>query len=86
MAAQRATHVKWNGNYFFGSDCLINKPDHTVLVATVIAGWSATEQHLGRAFGSLIGAKQPVTMSMYSAIRSFEVQRDLIKASGIPSF
>jgi hypothetical protein len=81
LPAQPASHVKWNGNYFFGSDVLINLPDHGCLVAAVIAGWAATETNLGRMFAELIGAKQPVTLSMYAAARSFEVQRDLLQAA-----
>ena len=81
MPAQRGSHIKWNGNYSFGNECLIAFPEHGALVAATIAGWAATEAHLGRVFGSLIGAKQPVTMSMYAAVRSFEVQRDIIVAA-----
>jgi len=81
MPAQPASNIKWNENYFFGSDTLISKSAHGAIVAAVIAGWSATEAHLGRTFATLIGAKQPVTMRMYAAARSFEVQSDLLKAA-----
>ena len=77
---QPASRVKWNGNYFFGSDCLTGRPELGSIVAAVIAGWAITETHLGRTFAILIGAKQPITMSMYGATRSFDVQRDLLKA------
>lgn len=79
--AQRASNVTWNGTYIFGSEALTTKPEHAMWVAATIAAWAATEQHLGRVFGSLIGAKQPVTMSMYAAVRSPEVQRDIIKTA-----
>jgi hypothetical protein len=79
--AQRASNVSWNGNYVFGSDTLLSKPEHAAWVAAGVAAWAATEEHLGRVFGSLIGAKQPVTLSMYTAIRSPEVQRDIVKAA-----
>lgn len=81
MPAQLASNTNWNGNYIFGNEVLVNMPDHGSVVAAVIAGWSITEAHLGRTFASLIGAKQPVAMSMYAAARSFDVQRDLLKAA-----
>lgn len=77
---QPATRVKWNGNYIFGNEALTGRPEFGSIVAAVIAGWSITETHLGRTFATLIGAKQPVTMSMYAAARSFQVQRDLLLA------
>ncbi len=76
--AHRASKMKWNGNYLFGNDVLINKPEFGALVAAAIAGWAMTEARLGRAFAHLIGAKQPITMSMYEVVRSFEVRRDLL--------
>jgi hypothetical protein len=81
MPAQLASTIKWNGNYAFGSDVLTNMADHGAVVAAVIAGWSITETHLGRTFATLVGAKQPVAMSMYAAVRSFEVQRSLLQAA-----
>ncbi len=82
MPAQPASHYpKWTGNYIFGNEVLLNLPDHGSLVAAVIAGWSITEAHLGRTLAVLIGAKQPVAMSMYMAARSFDVQRDLLQAA-----
>jgi hypothetical protein len=78
MTAQPASNHKWNGNYVFGNNVLTNMPDHGSLVAAVIAGWSVTEATLGRAFAMSIGARQPVSMSMYGAARSFDVQRDLL--------
>jgi hypothetical protein len=78
---QPASTVKWNGNYLFGNEVLIAKPAFGTLVAAVIAGWSTTETHLGRTFATLIGTKQPVTMSMYEAVRSFEIQRDLLRTA-----
>lgn len=81
MCAHPATKVKWNGNYLFGSDVMLQRPHLSCLVANVIAGWSVTETHLGRTLATLIGAKQPVTMSMYEAVRSFEVQRALLVAA-----
>ena len=81
MTAQPASSIpKWSGNYFFGNEALIGMPEYGSLVSAVIAGWSITEAHLGRSFAALIGAKQPITMTMYSAARSFEVQRDLVQA------
>jgi hypothetical protein len=77
----RATNVRWNGNYIFGSDTLIAQPQLSALVAATIAGWAVTEAHLGRTFAALIGAKHPVTLSMYAAVRSFEVQRDILLAA-----
>jgi hypothetical protein len=79
MSPNPATKVKWNGNYVFGNDVLTAKPEHGSLVAAVIAGWSTTETHLGRAFATLIGAKTPVTMGMYEAVLSFQIQKDLLR-------
>jgi hypothetical protein len=75
---QPASRVKWNGNYQFGTETLTARPEFSGLVAAVIAGWAMTETHLGRTFAVLIGAKQPVTMTMYEAVRSFDVQRRLL--------
>ncbi len=83
MQAQRGSQSQWDGQCFFGTDALTKFPELGALVAATIAGWSMVEAHLGRMFGSLIGAKRPVTMSMYSAVRSFEVQRDIIKAASV---
>lgn len=68
-------------NYAFGSTALAVRPDHAALVAIVIAGWSATEAHLGHVFGVLIAAKTPAAMSMYSAMRSFDAQRLLLQST-----
>jgi hypothetical protein len=81
MSPNPASKVRWNGNYIFGNNVLTAKPAFGSAVAAAIAGWSITEAHLGRIFATLVGAKQPVTMSMYEAIRSFEVQRDLLRAA-----
>lgn len=82
MPAQPASHFpEWNGNYVLSNDVLTAYPELGSLVASVISGWSITETNLGWALASLIGAKQPVVMSMYSAARSFEVQRDLLLAA-----
>lgn len=81
MCPNPASRVKWNGDYLFGNEALINKPEFGSLVAAVIAGWAITETHLGRTFATMIGTKQPVTMSMYEAVRSFEIQRDLLRAA-----
>jgi hypothetical protein len=78
---RRASQTKWNGSSEFGNAVLIRFPNITAVAAGILAGWTVTEARLGQMFGTLIGAKQPVTMSMYSAVRSFEVQRDLIKAA-----
>jgi hypothetical protein len=80
----RILHQRLNGtvvSYVFGNEVLTRKPEFGSLVAAVIAGWAITETHLGRTFASLVGAKQPVTMSMYEAVRSFETQRDLLRAA-----
>jgi len=68
-------------NWIFGSDGLALRPEEAALVAHAIAGWSVTEAHLGHIFGTLIGATEPVTMDMYAAIRSFEVQRKLLETA-----
>lgn len=81
MNGQPATKVKWNGNYIFGNTQFAAFPEHSAEIAAVIAGWSIVEASLGRAFATLIGAKQPVAMTMYSAARSFEVQRALLEAA-----
>lgn len=78
MCPQIASNVKWNGNYVFGSDTLSARPELASIVAATISAWAITETHLGRAFAHLIGAKQPVSMNMYAAVRSFDVQRDMI--------
>src|SRR5665213_514455 len=80
---QPASKVKWNGNYMFGTDSLVARPEFGCLVAAVIAGWAIIETHLGRTFATLIGAKQPTTMNMYMAARSFDVQRDLLKVAAV---
>lgn len=77
MAPQPVSTMKWNGNYVFGNNVLINLPEYGSQVAAVIAGWAIIEATLGRTFATLIGARQPVAMSMYSAARSFEIQREL---------
>jgi len=64
-----------------GNNALVLKPEHASVAMSVIAGWAATEVHLGRVFATLIGAKHPVAMSMYVAARSYEVQRDLLLAA-----
>lgn len=76
-----ASKVRWNGNYFFGDVSMFAKPRHAALVAAVIAGWSGTEAHLGRVFANLVSSKHAVTMNMFAAARSFEVQRDLLLAA-----
>lgn len=81
MTAQRATNVKWNGNHIFKTDGLADHPEYGCLVATVIAGWAMTETQLGQAFATMIGTKQPVTLSMYSAVKSFEVQQELLRTA-----
>ena len=63
----------------WGSEALVRLPEPGAMVAASINAWAATETHLGRLFGSLVGTRHPVTMEMYSVIRSFDVQRDLIK-------
>ncbi|MFZ3326919.1 MAG: hypothetical protein WA231_13950 [Methylocella sp.] len=79
MAPQLASNTKWNGNYVFGGDVILQKPHLASLVAAVIAEWGLAETHLGRVFAYMIGAKRPITMSMYEAVKSFEVQRDLLR-------
>jgi hypothetical protein len=81
MSPNPASKIKWNGNYIFGNEVLLAKPQFGALVAATIAGWSMTETHLGRTFATLIGAKQPAAMRMYEAVRSFDIQRDLIRAA-----
>jgi hypothetical protein len=81
MSPNPASKMKWNGNYMFGNEMLTRKPEFGALVASVIAGWAITETHLGRTFATLIGSKQRVTMSMYEAVRSFDIQRDLLRAA-----
>ena len=81
MTAQRASRVKWNGNHIFGNEVLVNMPEHGSIVAATIAGWAITEAHPGRIFGTLIGGRQPVALSMYSVARSFDIQRDLLLAA-----
>jgi hypothetical protein len=76
---QPASKVRWNGNYIMGNDALIGSPEFASIVAAVIAGWSMTETHLGRTFAYLVGAKHPVTMSMYTTARTFRMQRDLLE-------
>jgi hypothetical protein len=81
MPAQPASNMKWNGNYVLTNNALVNMADHGGIVASVIAGWSLIEANLGRTFAILIGARQPTTMSMYLAMRSFEIQRDLLQVA-----
>lgn len=81
MTAQPITHHNWNGNYVFGNEVLIEWPEYGAEVSGVISGWAFVEATLGRAFASLIGARQPVTMTMYNAARSFDVQRALLEAA-----
>jgi hypothetical protein len=80
--SQPASHYKkWNGNYELSDKSLLAKPDFARVIAAVIAAWSMTEAHLGRTLAALIGSKQSVVMSMYSAARSFEVHRALLLAA-----
>jgi hypothetical protein len=81
MAPQPATKLKWNGNHIFASEVLLNKPQWGCLIAGVIAGWSMTETQLGRLFAALIGAKQPITLSMYAAVRSDDVKQELLRVA-----
>jgi hypothetical protein len=82
MPPHPASHYKkWNGSCELSDQSLLAKPELAGLVASVIAAWSMTEAHLGRTLAALIGSKQPVIMSMYSATRSFEVQRALLLAA-----
>jgi hypothetical protein len=78
---QRASNTKWNGSSDASFNGFAAFPELTARAALIINGWSTIEAHLGRVFGTLIGAKQPATMSMYSAVRSAEVQRDIFKAA-----
>lgn len=78
---QPASKVKWNGGNAFGSNALTKHPELGSLVAAVIGGWAIIEAHLGRAFVTLIGAKQPVTMSMYAAVWSFDIQREFLRVA-----
>jgi hypothetical protein len=68
-------------NHIFGTDGLAVRPEQATLVARAIAGWAVTETHLGHIFGFLIGASKPATMSMYAAMRSFDVQRTLLQTA-----
>jgi len=49
-------------------------------VSRAIAGWAITESHLGNAFAELVGPKQTAALSMYAAMRSFELQRAMLEA------
>jgi len=80
MAPQPLSKIKAT-NYIFGTDGLAVRPDQATLVAQTIAGWAVTETHLGHIFGFLIGASKPVTMTMYAAMRSFDVQRALLETA-----
>jgi hypothetical protein len=80
VAPQPLTKVKAD-NWIFGTDGLVRRPEEAALVTYAIAGWSATEAHLGHIFGVLVGAKQPVAMRMYAEMRSFEVQRTLLETA-----
>jgi hypothetical protein len=81
MSPNLGSKVPWNGNYVFGNNVLTARPEYGSLVAAVIAGWAVTETHLGRVFAYMVGAKHPITMSMYAAIHSFDTQRDLLKVA-----
>lgn len=76
---QILSRVGASGNYLFGDDVLTQMPELGALVARVIAGWAVTEAELGYLFAELVGAKQPATMTMYSALQSFEIQRSLLE-------
>src|SRR5262249_21939969 len=78
MCPQLASNMKWHGNYAFGNDLLLTKPELASWVAAVIAGWSTVEAQLGRTFAVLIGAKHPVAMGMYTTARSAEMRLDLL--------
>lgn len=81
MPPQTLAKIRFSGNYVFGNQVLTNNPSSGALVARAIAGWAITEAHLGNVFAALLGAKQPVTMNMYAAFRSFEVQRRLLETA-----
>lgn len=78
MAGQPLSTLRTNGNYFFGTDVLVPRPNSMALISIAVAGWSITEAHLGNAFAALIGATKPVTMDMYCAFDSFAVQKRLL--------
>lgn len=79
MAPQPLSTIKSSGNYIFGNDVLTNNPELGSLVSRAIAGWAIIEAHLGHAFATLVGPKQNAALSMYFALRSFEIQRTLLE-------
>lgn len=78
MAGQPLSTLGANDNYVFSTDALPSRPDLMVAAMQVIVAWSYVQTQLGHAFGTLIGAKKPVTMSMYAAFDSFVVQRQML--------
>lgn len=78
MPGQPFSKIRSNGNYAFGTDLLGSRPDLMTLVGIAIAGWSVAQAHLGNTFAALLGAKHPVTMSIYAAFDSFMVQRQIL--------
>lgn len=80
MSGQPLSTLGTNGNYFFGTDALPSQYVRhlTALAMTAMASWSHVQGYLGTTFGTLIGGKTPVTMSMYAAFDSFAIQREML--------
>lgn len=76
---QPGDKVRWNGNHIFGNDALLANPELASWVSAIIAGWSGTEAHLGRIFATLIGSQHPIALSMYTEVKSFDVQKALLE-------
>jgi hypothetical protein len=70
-----------SAGWILGNDVLTNELELGALVAKIITGWSMTEANLGNIFAVLAGSKHPVALSMYSAVNSFQIQKDLLLAA-----
>lgn len=81
MCPQPLSKASKSGNYVLSNDPLMKTPELGALVATAIAGWAMIETLLGDSFVALIGRKQPVTMSMYTALTSPELRQKLFEAA-----
>ena len=81
MCPQPLSRISKSGNYILSNDPLTAVPETGALIARAIAGWAMIEALQGDAFVSLIGGKNPVTMSMYTALTSPELRQKLFQAA-----
>ena len=80
MAPQPLSRSKAQ-DYVASLDMLPGREKQIALAMQAIAGWARIEAELGIMFASLVGAREPSAMSLYAAVRSFDVQRTLLETA-----